>query len=137
MNVCIHRRELGGKKIKLHIGASRQDTSSKYTHFLISHIGHPAAPQETNNGLVITPCQHTKELLTSNRRIFTTEKHAHLPLQFTSNCTKGLPEEWSLAPTSLLLQPLVVSLSVRADMCHSVIKHCSSVAVSELHTLHH
>lgn len=47
--------EDGGEKLKLHSGASRLDTRSKYTHFLISHIGQPAAPQVSNNGLVITP----------------------------------------------------------------------------------
>lgn len=112
--MCAHRR--GNGKVKLHSGAIRQDTRSKYTHFLISHIGQPAAPQETNNGLVITPRQHTKELLSRNSSDFTTEKHAHLPIQFMSDCTKGLPKEWrwvQISPHLLTPAPHVVSLLVK------------------------
>lgn len=101
--MCAHRREKREKK--LHIGASRQDNSLKCFHFLSSYIGKPAAPQETNNGLVITPRQHSKELLTRSSSDFITEKHAHPLIQFMSNCTKGLPEEWrwvKLACTSSL-----------------------------------
>lgn len=128
--VCIQR---GEGKVKLHSGASRQDTRSKYTHFLISHIGQPAAPQETNNGLVITPRQHTKELLTGNSSDFTTVKHAHLPIQFISDCTKGLPKEWrwvQISPYLLTPLPHVACLLAKLDMRHCMITRCSAIVVN-------
>lgn len=101
--MCTHK---GKGEVKLHSGASRQDIRSKYTHFLISHIGQPAGPQETNNGLVITPRQHTK--LTGNSSDFTSEKHAHFPIQFMSDCTKCLPEEWRWVQIGLLVKCVTV-----------------------------
>lgn len=122
------------EKVKLHSGAIRQDTRSKYTHFLNSHIRKPAAPEETNNGLVITPRQHTKELLTRNSSDFTTEKHAHLPIQFMSDNTKGLPKEWRLvqiSPHLLPPTPHVVSLLEKLDVCYCMIKLCVAIVLSK------
>lgn len=125
-SLCAHMR--GNGKVKFHSRAIRQDTSSKCTHFLISHIGQPAAPQETNNGLVITPRQHTKELLARNSSDFTTEKHAYLPIQFMSDCTKGLPKEWrwvQISPHLFTPSPHVVSLLVKLALCDKALQRYS------------
>lgn len=121
--------EQGKGEVKLHSSASRQDTGSKHTHFLISHIGQPAAPQETNNGLVITPRQHTKELLTRNSSDFLPLKN--MPTFLYNLCQiaqKGLPKEWrwvQISPLSFTLPSYVVRLLAKVDAWHKMIKHCT------------
>lgn len=59
-------------------GAGIADTPSKHTHVLISPVGQPAAPHETNNCVVITRRQLTKEQLAGGKsRDFTTERSPH------------------------------------------------------------
>lgn len=91
--MCVYAQK---GNLKLHLSASRQDTSLKYTHFLISYIGHPAAPQETNNALVITPCQHTRELLSGKCNEFLPLKSK--PTSLYNLCSvpkKSLQQHWS------------------------------------------
>lgn len=63
LTVCVVKAKEGKERKGR---CSKLDACTKCTHFLISHIGQTAAPQESNNGLVITPRKDTKELLTRN-----------------------------------------------------------------------
>lgn len=80
--VCAHRR--GGETKDEMTVWTADATHSKYTHFLISHVELPAAPQESNNDLVITPRQLTKELLTRKSSDFTSEKRR--PTSLYNSC---------------------------------------------------
>jgi len=81
--VCVCTQKGGETKDEMTVWTA-DATHSKYTHFLISHVELPAAPQESNNDLVITPRQLTKELLTRKSSDFTSEKRR--PTSLYNSC---------------------------------------------------